>query len=435
MTGPTVVIFDDDPTGTQAVAGIPVVTSNDPHDIAWAFETSPRGFFVLTNTRSLDESAMVGLTQEAVHAVLYVAAGRPVRFVSRSDSTLRGHVYAEPEAIRTAVHDFGLPAPRVILFAPAFPAAGRVTRCGVHLLRDEAGIERPAHESTYAKDATFGYMSSELARVVAARSSGAIEPSMITVAAVGDPSRLDRALDRGGWVVADASTDEDLAHIARTLRRIDPTGRDVIVRCSPGLLPALFCLPAAAQVPGAGEPVGHGGLVIVGSHVARTTRQLERLLSLGSVVPLSLDVDALVDADPLAIDHIVVEMAQAAVARLPEKHVVVSTSRAVRQWKDPTQSLEFARRVSDVLVRITRSVVSQRTLRFVVAKGGITSSDIATRGLGIRRAVSRGMVGAGIVWEPIGGESPRIALVPGNIGDDEGLAEAVREMSRQRSEE
>ena len=41
---------------------------------------------------------------------------------------------------------------------------------------------------------------------------------------------------------------------------------------------------------------------------------------------------------------------------------------------------------------------------FVVAKGGITSSDVVTAGLGIRRAWVRGTLLPGIVslWEPVG---------------------------------
>ncbi|NYF14801.1 uncharacterized protein YgbK (DUF1537 family) [Pseudoclavibacter sp. JAI123] len=66
MTRPTVVILDDDPTGTQAVAGIPVVTAPTRENLAWAFETSPRGFFILTNSRSLDEPVMVTLTKSVV---------------------------------------------------------------------------------------------------------------------------------------------------------------------------------------------------------------------------------------------------------------------------------------------------------------------------------------------------------------------------------
>ncbi|PPG32703.1 nucleotide-binding domain containing protein [Pseudoclavibacter sp. RFBB5] len=114
--------------------------------------------------------------------------------------------------------------------------------------------------------------------------------------------------------------------------------------------------------------------------------------------------------------------------------VATASGRAVRTFSDPDRSLAFARRVSDALVAVTRRTTQQFTVTFVVAKGGITSSDIATRALHLERAIIRGRVGAGIVWQPVG-ENARapFALVPGNIGDDDGLVEAVRGISYQRS--
>ncbi len=435
MSAPTTVVLDDDPTGTQAVAGVPIVTTTDATDIAWAFDTSPRGFFVLTNSRSLDEVEMNQLTREIVRVVLEVAAGRPVRFVSRSDSTLRGHVYAEPEAIRSALREYGAREPRTVLFAPAFPAAGRVTRRGIHFVRDESGRERPAHESAYARDATFGYASAALADIVATRASGRIDRSDVALADSSTPEALADALAQPGWVVADAADDADLEALVRAIESVDPEGGDIVVRCSPGLLPALFGLPAAPQAAAGGSPARHGGLVIVGSHVPRTTRQLERLLADGGATLLTLDVAGLRGATAEAVAAIVDDIARTASSLLEGTHVVLATSRTVQEWDDPAASLAFARRVSETLVAIARALARGRELAFVVAKGGITSSDIATKGLAIRRAICRGRVGAGILWEPVGGDTPPIALVPGNIGDDNGLAEAVRQMSRQRSVE
>jgi uncharacterized protein YgbK (DUF1537 family) len=68
----------------------------------------------------------------------------------------------------------------------------------------------------------------------------------------------------------------------------------------------------------------------------------------------------------------------------------------------------------------------------VVAKGGITSSDVATGALGIRRAVVRGSLLPGIVslWEPADGPSRGLPYVvfAGNVGDEDGLADVVERM-------
>lgn len=430
---PAVVILDDDPTGTQAVSGIPVITRATPENVRWALEVSPAGFFILTNSRSLDEADMTALTREVVATVLRAAGDRPVRFVSRSDSTLRGHIVAEPDAVRAGIADAGMPVPPATLWAPAFPAAGRVTRGGVHLLR-EGGAEHPAHESHYATDATFGYATSSLPELVEERSGGAVRAADVPIVPAGEASALAGALDAGGWVAADASTDEDLEVIARALDEADPRAERVVVRCSPGLLPALLRVPPSGEMPRTGSAPTAGGLVIVGSHVARTTRQLARLVEETGAVVHTLDVEELVDADDARAEEVARELAARAAADLATSHVVIATARAVRTFDDPERSLAFARRVSDAVVATTRHILRAHAPAFVVAKGGITSSDTATRALEIERAIVRGRVGAGIVWEPVGASvTAPFALVPGNIGGDDGLLEAVRGIAYQRS--
>jgi uncharacterized protein YgbK (DUF1537 family) len=74
----------------------------------------------------------------------------------------------------------------------------------------------------------------------------------------------------------------------------------------------------------------------------------------------------------------------------------------------------------------------ERRPRYLLAKGGITSSDIATRGLGIRRALVLGQILPGVpVWQS-GPESrfpgmPYIVF-PGNVGGVEALAEVCKQL-------
>ena len=70
----------------------------------------------------------------------------------------------------------------------------------------------------------------------------------------------------------------------------------------------------------------------------------------------------------------------------------------------------------------------------MIAKGGITSSDVATRGLGVKRALVRGQLLPGVpVWR-LGAEArfPGIDYVvfPGNVGSDTALADAVQQLSQ-----
>ncbi|MCW2812402.1 MAG: hypothetical protein JWP61_2860, partial [Friedmanniella sp.] len=179
---------------------------------------------------------------------------------------------------------------------------------------------------------------------------------------------------------------------------------------------------------GAGHPPG---LVAVGSHVGLTTRQLDRLRATTAITELELDVPTLLE--PGAYAAHVREVADRAVSALTTSaaagDVVIRTSRTLVTGSDAVDSLTIARTVSGALVATVQAVVAQVRPAFVLAKGGITSSDTATEGLGIRRAWSRGTMLPGIVslWEPVAGPAQGIPYVvfAGNVGDDDALATVV----------
>ena len=95
---------------------------------------------------------------------------------------------------------------------------------------------------------------------------------------------------------------------------------------------------------------------------------------------------------------------------------IVSTSRQVER-PDGMEELDVARAVSDALVAIVRGIEARPD--FVVGKGGITSSDVGTLGLGAERATVLGQVRPG---------RARLAT-----GTRESIPDhAVRRLSRQR---
>lgn len=77
----------------------------------------------------------------------------------------------------------------------------------------------------------------------------------------------------------------------------------------------------------------------------------------------------------------------------------------------------------------TGQIVKARRLAFVLAKGGITSSDVATEALAIDRAWIRGSLLPGIVslWEPVSGPAKGLPYVvfAGNVGDEHSLADVT----------
>jgi uncharacterized protein YgbK (DUF1537 family) len=172
-----------------------------------------------------------------------------------------------------------------------------------------------------------------------------------------------------------------------------------------------------------------GGLFVIGSYVPKTSAQLSELLKEINVAGIEVGVDDLLD--PIRRPD-VVAAAIAAVEQALESGLdaVVYTSRDLVAGGDAGSSLEIGRQVSDGLIAVVRGI--SRRPRYVVAKGGITSSDIATSGLQARRAMIVGQIIPGVpVWR-LGSESrwPDLAYIvfPGNVGNDLALAEVRRRL-------
>jgi uncharacterized protein YgbK (DUF1537 family) len=170
--------------------------------------------------------------------------------------------------------------------------------------------------------------------------------------------------------------------------------------------------------------------------VGRTTRQLERLRAAVPATEVVLDVGAVLEAP----EAVVADVRDRVLAAEDGDLVVLSTSRARISGTDEADSLAIARRVSAAMSRVIAEVVERRPPAFVVAKGGITSSDTATVALGIRGAWARGTLLPGIVslWEPVGGPAAGLPYVvfAGNVGDDDALATVVARLvaaSRRRN--
>lgn len=444
------VVLDDDPTGTQTVRDLPVLTRWTADDIGWALQQDTPGFFVLTNTRSLAPPQAAARVREVVLACLAAAEREGVRlaFASRGDSTLRGHYPLETDVIAELV-----PVDAVLL-CPAYVDAGRVTIGGVHYLRTPGGL-LPVADSEFARDPTFGYRSSRLADWVEEKTRGRVRAgdvleltldAMRGTAADGaadadsetSPTNAlrDRLAEaRDGRVVAvDAVTDEDLRAVVLGVLAAEAGGSQFVYRVGPSfvrarvgqeVVPPLDDARLAALV----RPGGHGhGLVVVGSHVGQTSRQLARLAERRHFVGVELDVRKVVIDGTPAIDHIRA-LASTAIAALGDSLVVLSTSRTPVTGADEAASLDIARQVSAALTRVVGAIVAARRPSFMVAKGGITSADLATHALSIDRAWVRGSLLPGIVslWETASGPAVGLPYVvfAGNVGDDDALADVV----------
>lgn len=428
------VAVDDDPTGCQSVSGVPLLTAWDPETLAAAVRRRAPVTFVLTNSRSLPEHEAVAVNRDVGAALAGAAAevGVRLRLISRSDSTLRGHYPAEVDAL---VGGAGL-TPDAVVLCPAFFEAGRFTADGIHWVH-LGGELIPACETEFARDATFGF--TELTLADWARARGA-PPDVIDIGlatlARGDGDAVEAALSsaRGGQaVVLNATNYGHLATFDAAARRAEAAGATIVYRTGPSYVRAAAGLgrPTVADLgperPGAGSG-GRHGLVVVGSHTALTTAQVDGAVGAHGLDVIELDVAAVLD--PARVDAHVAQVGAAVAASLGRQATLLRTSRVLITEHPDLTPLEISRRVADAVTATVRLVADLAPPAWVIAKGGITSHDVLARAFGIRSAEVAGQALPGIIPVlriPIGpdGDLRPYVIFPGNVGDERTLAQVV----------
>jgi len=440
-TGRRIAVLDDDPTGSQTVHDVDVVTVFEPDEIAAGLSPAGATCFILTNTRSLPEADAVALNTR-IGRILFELAARldaPIDVVSRSDSTLRGHVIAEVralDAVRREVTGRGFDG---VLMVPAYLEAGRFTAGNVHWARVGAEL-LPASETEFARDATFGYAASDLREFVAEKSGGMVEPGEVLSIThddirLGGPQRVAEILasvNGGAFVVVNAVEYADLDVVVLGLLDAEAAGKSFLHRSGPSFVQSLAGLDPrdplrVSDIWPAGHPGGHG-LVVVGSHVGLTSRQVAVAQQHGGLAEVELDVAAI--ADSARRDSYVAEVTRQVVSALDNSDVLLFTSRTLLRGRDAAESLEISRRVSTAVTEVVRIALATKPA-WVIAKGGITSHDVAVRGLGIRRAKVLGQLLPGLVsvFRPIDA-APEVIGTPyvvfaGNVGDETTLASVI----------
>jgi len=185
---------------------------------------------------------------------------------------------------------------------------------------------------------------------------------------------------------------------------------------------------AMAQYVRGGKP----GAVIVGSHVKKTTGQLQTLLQQPGTVGVEIDVARLLnqsDDSGLLTETVqkVHEIHRAG------KTPVIFTSRQELTFGSVQTRLEFGEAVSKLLMKVLRQLPSD--VGFLISKGGITSNDTLSQGLSLRTASLLGQVLAGVSMVRTPADHPQfpnlpVVLFPGNVGDETALATVYQRLSK-----
>jgi uncharacterized protein YgbK (DUF1537 family) len=433
-------VLDDDPTGAQAMHSVEVVTVLAESVYQAALARPAAACFVLTNSRSLAESAAADVTAGAARGLIAAASrrGARIQLISRSDSTLRGHLMAEVAALQSVRREMLGCGFDAVLLIPAFIEAGRLTVDDVHWARTAAGLV-PVGETEFARDPAVGYTASDLKDFVAEKARGAIgrdEVVSISLADIrsGGPGRVSEllaGLRHGTWVIVNASEYSDLETVACGVLLAERAGQRFLFRTGPSFVRALTGTDPVAPLRGrqlwpAGRPAGRHGLIVIGSHVGQTSRQLAVLRAGTDVTSIELSVPDILSGTPDPVASAARQVADA----LRRSDVMLYTSRSVATGHSPEHSLQIARTVSAAVARTVRQVLAAQPA-WVLAKGGITAHDVALHGLGIRRAEVAGQLFPGLisVLRPVDAAAEALGMpyvvFAGNVGEDGTLAQVV----------
>ncbi|MEM9089932.1 MAG: four-carbon acid sugar kinase family protein [Cyanobacteria bacterium P01_F01_bin.53] len=433
---PKIIVLDDDPTGSQTVHSCLLLLKWDVETLKLGLEDASPIFFVLTNTRSLTPQAAATVTAEVcTNLKVALAETNTTNYllVSRSDSTLRGHYPIETDAIEQYLGPFD-----AHFLTPHFFEAGRVTVDSTHYI-ELNGVRTPTHDTEFAQDSVFGYSTSYLPDYVAEKtqekiSAEQVERFLLKEIREGCLSRL-MSLKGNCCVAVDGEQQSDLDKFAQDLTTAAAQGKKFLFRSAASLLTALANLPPQPTSPAEMEQITRSshGAVLVGSHVTKTTRQLQQLLKVPDVVGIEIDVARLKDSSEFMHQTLLKDTLD----QIPTLHAqghtpIIYTSREELTFDDATTRLLFGEAVSALLVDIVKGLPGD--LGFLISKGGITSNDTLSKGLSLTSTRLLGQVIPGVSVVTTEADHPQfpnlpVVLFPGNVGDDDALAIAYQRLT------
>jgi uncharacterized protein YgbK (DUF1537 family) len=393
-------------------------------------------FFVLTNTRALSPTVAAEVTRQVCQNLKQAIALEAIQdflVVSRSDSTLRGHYPIETDVIAEELGPFD-----AHFLVPAFFEGGRITRDSRHYLMVD-GVPTPVHQTEFAKDSVFGYSTSYLPDYVAEKTTGGIQAQDVERFTLADirAGSLQRLMTLRGNVcgVVDGETQADLNQFAQDVLTAAAQGKRFLFRSAASILTALAALPPQPIDADHMRSYVRGGLpgaIIVGSHVQKTTQQLQRLLQESGVVGIEVDVAQLRDGDVTTPARLLADiLEQVASAHSSSKVPVVYTSRNELTFDSIQVRLDFGMTVSSLLMEVIKGLPPD--LGFLISKGGITSNDTLSTGLALKTARLLGQILPGVSVVRTPADHPQfpdlpVVLFPGNVGDSDALALAYRRL-------
>ncbi len=431
------IIIDDDPTGNQTVYDIPLLTTWDLNVFVTEFINKIPVFFVLTNSRSLSAEKTSQIYKEIADNIKKASelTKREFTIISRSDSTLRGHFPIEPATLRQQI--YGNEA--ITIFIPVMFEGGRVTVKDIHYVLDKETLT-PVNETPFAQDHSFSYSNADLKKYIEEKTKGCIEASCVysfSIAAIRNQSAEELSeqivsLLPNTYCIFNSLCYSDLDKVTNALLLAEQSGKKILYRTSSSFVPSYIGLHPKHLLQSIDlikKAKNHGGLTIVGSYVKKSSNQLKKALSLfNNQTTIILDVEKVIKENSNKYLREIIKKIDHNTAS--GKDTLVYTSRKVITGKDAHVTIDIASRVSMALVNLVKGICVRP--KYFIAKGGITSHDLAVKGLNMLRSKVIGQILPGVpVWEM--SEQTKFyklpyIVFPGNVGDNNALKTIIHKL-------
>ncbi len=432
-----IIVIDDDPTGSQSV-----------HDclllLNWNYETLLKGLmsnssllFILANTRSLSENEVKKRLQEICNNLYQISIENNIHnnllFVSRGDSTLRGHNFLEPDLINKYLGPFD-----ATFHIPAFLEGNRITINGKHYVN---GI--PAHKTNFAKDNIFGYETNDLKTLLYKKSRSKIQLKNIkNLKCIEQYSSYElkkfmENLKNNTHVIVDIDKFSQLEKFSELIRELIKN-KKFLFRTAASFLKAISNSRNStkskfyySQLRLRNEQNKFlPGLIIVGSYTDISTKQLNNLLKLSSFKAIELDVEKfykiLVSKDKnnqmFKLKKIILETIRTTIKNsyIP----VIFTSREEKVLANNLDQMDFSNSLSFFIAEIVADIKYE--IGYLISKGGITSNTILNSSFNIDYVYLEGQICNGISLvkaQLVNNNDLPVITFPGNLGNDYSLRE------------
>ena len=279
------VVLDDDPTGVQTVHDVSVYTDWEEESIRKGFEEKESMFFILTKVAG--------------------ELGQDFMIISRGDSTLRGHYPLETQLLADGLADgnaggsekmaadngasAGSTAVDGEIICPFFPEGGRYTMDNIHYVKEQDNLV-PAGMTEFARDKTFGYKSSDLTEYVEEKTEGKYHKEDCITISLEELNALDvqgikaklMSAQNMAKIIVNAVSYADLKVFCAALVLAMKEGRHYMARTAAAFTKVMGRIsdqPLLGREQLEGD-TKNGGIVLIGSHVKKTTDQLNCLKEL-----------------------------------------------------------------------------------------------------------------------------------------------------------